>query len=157
MKWKLQLACQRSPTHCSLQTRTMFVFLSSLLLGAHTPSTEPRELTAVATGEWTGAGSAKPSKPNVLWVIADDMRAEFSGLGSQAQTPNINSLMKSGVYLANAYAQVWLCACPRPRVRLGRQPPCSSLLHVALPGIPLRPIAIIVPGLEEAKGFGSAE
>ena len=58
------------------------------------------------------AADAKPArKPNVLFIMSDDMRAELGCYNSyfHAQTPNLDALAKSGVRFDRNYCQFPLC------------------------------------------------
>lgn len=72
------------------------------------------------------APSASPM--NVLFVIADDLRAELGSYGSElAQTPNLDRLGAQGVRFERAYCQYPLCCPSRTSMLTGRHPTTTNL------------------------------
>ncbi|HKB01470.1 MAG TPA: sulfatase [Gemmataceae bacterium] len=65
--------------------------------------------------------AAEP-KPNVLFLIADDLRAELGCYGSPAITPHLDGLAKRGVRFERAYCQQALCNPSRSSFLTGRRP-----------------------------------
>jgi choline-sulfatase len=69
-------------------------------------------------------GAAK-SKPNILYIIADQMSAPFMKLHdpeSKMQTPNIDRLAETGVVFDKAYCNAPLCAPSRFVMLSGQLP-----------------------------------
>jgi len=66
----------------------------------------------------------KPNeKPNVLFIIADDMRTELNCYGADyIHSPNIDNLAKSGVLFNNAHVQQAVCAASRASFLSGCRP-----------------------------------
>ena len=72
----------------------------------------------------------QPARPNVLWVMMDDLRALLppqrlagGGGGLTSATPNIDRLARDGgVVFPNAYCQVSVCAPSRSSFMSGRRP-----------------------------------
>lgn len=57
---------------------------------------------------------AQQSRPNIVWIIPDDMSANFSCYGETAvQTPNVDQLAASGVKFTNAYVTAPVCSTCR--------------------------------------------
>ena len=78
-----------------------------------------------------GAETAKPARrPNVLFIMSDDMRVEIGCYGSRfgAQTPNLDALAKSGVRFDRNYCQFPLCNPSRASLLTGRNPTKTSVL-----------------------------
>ena len=68
-------------------------------------------------------GTADPPKlQNVLYVIADDLKASVLGYygGKLCHTPHIDRLASNGVVFTRAYAQGTMCAPSRPSIMFGR-------------------------------------
>lgn len=82
----------------------------------------------------TGAGveaasKGLPSKPNVLFIIADDLRDWTSWLGGhpQAHTPNMDRLAKMGMRFTNAHCNYALCNPSRTSLLTGMLPSSSGV------------------------------
>ena len=83
-------------------------------------------LPAVLHGE-----SARPGrKPNVLFIMSDDMRVEIGCYGSRfgAKTPHLDALAGSGVRFDRNYCQFPLCNPSRASLLTGRNPTRTSVL-----------------------------
>ena len=63
-----------------------------------------------------------PAKTNVLFIMADDFRAELSSYGSRALTPNLERLAKRSVQFNGMYAQQAVCNPSRSSLLTGRRP-----------------------------------
>jgi iduronate 2-sulfatase len=62
------------------------------------------------------------SRPNVLFIMADDFRSEMSCDGSAALTPNLDRLAKRAVRFDRAYCQQAVCNPSRSSLLTGRRP-----------------------------------
>ncbi|MEQ8303129.1 MAG: sulfatase [Cyclobacteriaceae bacterium] len=77
--------------------------------------------------------SSKPqdqltSKPNVLFIIVDDLRPELGCYGNtQIKTPNFDRLASEGTLFNRAYCQVAVCAPSRASVMTGLRPDSSRV------------------------------
>lgn len=77
-------------------------------------------LTLVAV---TCAVAAPAARPNVLFIAADDLRAELGCYGSpEAKTPQLDALARRGVLFERAYCQQAVCNPSRASVLTGRRP-----------------------------------
>ncbi len=69
-----------------------------------------------------------PPRYNVLFIIADDMRAELDCYGGKAVTPNLDQLAAASVRFDRAYAQYPLCCPSRSSMLTGRAPTHTGVL-----------------------------
>lgn len=70
-------------------------------------------LTVVCLIKWP-ATSIADERPNIVWIIVDDMSANFSCYGETAiQTPNVDALAQRGVRFTNAYVTAPVCSTCR--------------------------------------------
>ena len=64
--------------------------------------------------------SAEPTRPNVLWIVVDDMSANFACYGETAiKTPQVDRLAKEGVRFTRAYATSPVCSTFRSAMITG--------------------------------------
>src|SRR5262245_24260104 len=101
----------------------------------------------------TFAASASAAKPNVLFIIADDLRAELGCYGSVARTPNIDRLARRSVLFSRAYCQQALCNPSRSSFLTGRRP---DTLHLWVNGTHFRdrnPDVVTLPGWFKENGY----
>ena len=76
----------------------------------------------------TSAFAADNARPNVLFILVDDLRAELGCYGSPlAQTPNIDELAAAGLKFDRAYCQFPLCNPSRSSMLTGRQPATTGI------------------------------
>ena len=85
---------------------------------------------AALPGVASAQGSAPARKPNVLFLMADDMRVELGCYASRfdAKTPNLDALAKSGVRFDRNYCQFPLCNPSRASLLTGRTPANTGVL-----------------------------
>src|SRR5215470_9072922 len=73
------------------------------------------------------------SKPNILYIVADDLGWKDVGYhGSDIKTPNIDALAKGGVKLEQFYAQP-MCTPTRAALMTGRYPHRYGLQTAVIP------------------------
>lgn len=87
-----------------LDTARHFPLSSGLIMRFHIPVAILVLLTGVQAAD----------RPNIVWIIPDDMSANFSCYGEQAiATPNVDKLAASGVKFTNAYVTAPVCSTCR--------------------------------------------
>jgi arylsulfatase A-like enzyme len=71
-----------------------------------------------------GAGAASRARPNVLFIICDDLNDSVEGMGGhpQARTPHIHRLMERGIQFTNAHNNQPWCAPSRASLWSGLYP-----------------------------------
>ena len=64
------------------------------------------------------------SKPNILWLVAEDQSPEFFPMygNKTISLPNLEQLTKDGIIYTNAYAPVPVCAPSRSALITGMYP-----------------------------------
>ena len=77
-----------------------------------------------------GAVDTSARRPNVLFLMSDDMRVELGCYASRfgAKTPNLDALAKSGVRFDRNYCQFPLCNPSRSSLLTGRKPSTTGVL-----------------------------
>eukprot|EP01062_Namystynia_karyoxenos_P073788 TRINITY_DN70617_c0_g1_i1.p1 TRINITY_DN70617_c0_g1~~TRINITY_DN70617_c0_g1_i1.p1 ORF type:complete len:542 (+),score=138.58 TRINITY_DN70617_c0_g1_i1:75-1628(+) len=82
---------------------------------------------ALAAG---AAGVAPPARPNVLYLMSDDMRPQLGCYGqSEMKTPNLDGLAATGLRFNTAYTQFAYCAPSRNSFLTGRRPERTRCLN----------------------------
>ena len=111
-------------------------------------------LIAAATAGFPAAPApADGTKPNVLFVMADDLNTALSGYGHpQCKTPNLDRLADRGVSFTRAYCQFPLCGPSRASLMTGRYPPSSG---VQGNGAEIRAGIVTLPQLFRQNGYWS--
>ena len=72
---------------------------------------------------FTLSAVAAQSRPNVLFIISDDLNTALSGLGHpECKTPNLDEFAESGVTFTRAFCQFPLCAPSRASILSGQYP-----------------------------------
>ncbi len=85
--------------------RYMFIMTVVVLLGAAASAAE----------------SGVPTRPNILFLVADDLATRLGCYGDPAaMTPNLDRLAASGVVFTHAYCQGVVCTPSRTSFMLGR-------------------------------------
>ncbi|MBL9132955.1 MAG: sulfatase, partial [Verrucomicrobiaceae bacterium] len=98
------------------------LFVLALLLGAGVAS-------SVQAASKKKSSASAYGKPNVLFIIADDLRdyAGWMGGHPQAQTPNMDRLAKMGMRFTNAHCNFALCNPSRTSLLTGMLPSSSGV------------------------------
>lgn len=66
---------------------------------------------ALICGLFVSARLAAAERPNILWILVDDMSANFSCYGETLiQTPNVDRLAREGTRFANAFVTAPVCS-----------------------------------------------
>lgn len=72
--------------------------------------------------------AAAPKRPNVLFIVSDDLRPELGCYGaSHMHTPNIDRLAKTGTLFERPYVQQAVCAATRASFLTGCRPDTTGV------------------------------
>ncbi|NDJ55113.1 MAG: sulfatase-like hydrolase/transferase, partial [Chloroflexi bacterium] len=78
----------------SRMTIRLRVLLSLVLLG----------LVLLLTSSWSPASATSDSRPNIIFILADDMGwSDLGSFGSEIETPNLDALAYNGIRATNFY------------------------------------------------------
>lgn len=97
--------------------RYLIIFINSLLLMISCNEANQKEGSTV-------------KKPNILFIIVDDLRPELGCYGhSEMITPNIDELAKNGIKFTNSFSNVPVCGASRASLLTGIYPTRSKFLN----------------------------
>jgi arylsulfatase A-like enzyme len=102
------------------------------------------------------AQTAKPAKPNVVFILADDLGWSDTTLYRTTkfyETPNIDRLAKRGMTFANAYAANPLCSPTRASIMTGLYP---GRVGITTPGCHLPEVRLEERMVEKAQPYQRA-
>lgn len=87
----------------------------------------------VFTSEAFGTETAPPDRPNILFIIADDLNAFIGAMGGPAITPNLDRLARRGVLFSNAACNYPVCQPSRASLIYGIYPHTGQFFDVKSP------------------------
>jgi arylsulfatase A-like enzyme len=104
------------------------------------------------------ASQAKASRPNIVFILADDLG--YGDLGCYGQrriaTPNIDRLSAEGTRFTQAYAGSTVCAPSRCCLLTGRHTGHATVRGNKWPEIGIRPDEVTLPALLKRAGYKTA-
>lgn len=87
-----------------IRHKTGTLVLALILLGG----------TSATLRQAAAAGGKEENRPNIVWIIPDDMSANFGCYGENAiETPNVDRLASQGVKFTHAYVTAPVCSTCR--------------------------------------------
>ena len=114
-------------------------------------------LAALPRAVFGQASAAAPRRPNVLFIMSDDMRVELGCYASmfRARTPNLDALAAAGVRFDRNYCQFPLCNPSRSSMLTGRPPTRTGVLGNQTAFRDLHPDWVSLPQLFKENGYVS--
>ena len=114
----------------------------------------PGTAIALAMFAMNGAAVAADSRPNVLFIVADDLNTSLGCYGDPvARTPNLDRLAQRGVLFERAYCQQALCNPSRASVMTGRRPDTLRVWNLATHFRDTHPDIIALPQWFKRNGY----
>ncbi len=75
-------------------------------------------------------GAAQAKRPNILWIVAEDMSATLGCYGDPvARTPHLDRFAKESVRFTHAFASAPVCSAARSCLITGNYPTRTGMLH----------------------------
>ena len=114
----------------------------------------PRLLLALLCSLGLSAHAADAKKPNVLFIIVDDLTTTLSSYGDHdARTPHMDSLAARGVRFAKAYTQFALCNPSRASFLTGCYPERTKVFDLTVSFRDALPDVVTLPELFHNSGY----
>lgn len=97
----------------------------------NTPATRRAFVAGLAASAAATAQATAGPKPNILWITCEDMGPHLHGCGDDySVTPNLDGLMKRGLYYKNAWSNAPVCAPARTTIISGIYPTSNGSEHM---------------------------
>ncbi len=91
-------------------------------------------------------GSSAAERPNILFIIVDDLRPELGCYGNaEIKTPHIDRFAQEAFVFTRAYCQAAACAPSRASVMLGMRPDTTRVWSLGEKFREINPAAVTLP------------
>lgn len=111
-------------------------------------------ITTLLPGCRSGSLPSSKQRPNVLFVIVDDLRPELGCYGNpEIKTPNFDRLAGEGVTFAQTHCQAAACAPSRASVMLGMRPDSTRVWSLGEKFREINPDYITMPQHFHKHGY----
>ena len=126
----------------------------------HTMSVHPKSpatlLAACLLASAAPAPAAQPqsSRPNILFIVVDDLRPELGCYGNPIiKSPNIDRLARAGVVFNRAYCQQAVCSPSRSSLLTGTRPDTTKVWDLQTHFRKALPDVVTLPQLFKNNGY----
>jgi iduronate 2-sulfatase len=100
------------------------------------------------------SGAVDQARPNVLFIVVDDLRAQLGCYGDRmAITPNLDRLASRGTLFSRAYCQQAVCGPSRASVLTGRRPDSLRVWDLKTVFRDTAPDAVSLPEYFKQNGY----
>jgi len=99
----------------------------------------------------------QPVRPNILFIMADDLRAELGSAEYPAKTPNLDRLASRGVVFQRACCQQALCNPSRSSLLTGLRPDTLGLWNNGTHFRELKPEVVTLPEAFKNAGYATRD
>lgn len=96
------------------------------------------------------------AKTNVLFIVADDLKPEFSVYGSKLPTPHLDQLANEGTSFSKAYCQLAQCTQSRVSLLTGKRPDTTRVWNIKSRMRQLNPGILTLPEHFRKNGYTTA-
>jgi len=111
-------------------------------------------LAGCGPGSEQEGGTSAEGRPNVLFLLVDDLRPEVGAYGHEEMvTPSIDRLAASGLTFRRAYVHQAVCSPSRISLLTGLRPDSTDAHHYATELREVLPEAVTLPGHFKEHGY----
>ena len=118
-----------------------------------------RDFLAASAGVAAARGQLAARRPNIVFIMADDLG--YGDLGCYGQhliaTPNIDRMASEGMRFTQAYAGSTVCAPSRCSLMTGKHMGHATVRGNRNPEVPLRPDDVTVAEIAKMAGYRTAQ